>query len=78
MHLRQADRADAITVEPFGEVDALVLRETVDGCTYLTRIYCWQGQVRELFAAEGGSFAPQDGECLMEAQALEIPDDDCE
>lgn len=72
MHLRQADRAGAVSVQQFDGADALVLRETVDGEGYLTRIYCAQGYLRELFTAEGGSFDPEDGEPLLKADALRI------
>ena len=37
---------------------------------YLTRIYCHEGFLRELFSAEGGSFSPEDGEKLIELHAL--------
>ena len=58
--------------EVFGGVDALVFPEEVEGSTYLTRIYCYDGWLRELYTAEKGSFSPGDGEKLLEMEALSI------
>ena len=70
MHLRQADRAGGVEVQSFDGVDALVLHDTVDGQPYITRIYCWQGHIRELFGLHSGSFSPEDGEVLLPAERL--------
>lgn len=68
--VRQADRAGSVTVADFGGVNALVLREEIHGEGYLTRVYCFDGFIRELFTAEGGDFSPEDGEKLLEAKQL--------
>lgn len=68
--VRQSDTADGISVEDFGGQSALVLRQEIDGETYLTRIYCHDGFLRELFTTEKGSFSPEDGEKLTELTAL--------
>ena len=47
--VRQADRAEGVSVEPFGEGDALVLSE--DG--YVTRVYHYDGYLMELYAKIG-------------------------
>lgn len=70
--VRQADRAGAVTVEDFGGCQALVIRERINGREYLTRIYCHEGSLRELFAAESGSFQPEDGELLFDIQEAEF------
>lgn len=70
--VRQADTAGAVSVEDFEGEDALVLRETVNGRTYLTRVYCYGGFLRELFTAEDGSFSPEDGEKLLEAESFSV------
>lgn len=67
--VRQADTG-GITVEDFGGQDALVLREQINGKTYLTRVYCYEGFIRELFTAESGNFSPRDGEKILEAEEL--------
>jgi len=68
--VRQADTLDGISVEDFGGQSALVLRQEIGGERYLTRIYCYNGQLRELFTAEGGSFSPEDGEVLLALSSL--------
>ena len=52
--LRQADSAGGVWLGAFDgtesrEGDTLFLRETLEGEEYLTRVYCWDGQLRELF-----------------------------
>lgn len=68
--VRQADCVDAISVEDFGGQSALVLRQEIEGEVYLTRIYCHDGQLRELFTAETGTFSPEDGEKLLALEAV--------
>lgn len=70
--VRQADRADAVTVEDFCGREALVIREEVGEKTYLTRIYCWDGALMELFTPETGQFSPEDGETLLAAADLDF------
>lgn len=64
--VRQADAAGVLTLETFGDGDALCIRE--DGCQ--TLVYCYDGWLRELFTAEDGDFAPEDGERLLKAENL--------
>ena len=66
-HVRQAD---AVSVEDFAGIQPLTMRETVQGTVYLTRIYCYEGWLRELFTAEGSSLTPADGEQLIPAEEM--------
>lgn len=68
--VQQSDVAGGIFLEDFGGCSTLVLRQEIDGEGYLTRVYCHEGHLRELFTAEGGSFAPEDGEKLLEMESL--------
>ena len=70
--VRHADVLDAVSVEDFDGVDALVLREDYDGDVYLTRVYCYDGWLRELFAAAETELTPADGEKVLAAEALEL------
>lgn len=63
-------QAEAVQVEDFCGCPAMTLREEIDGKVYLTRVYCYEGTVRELFAAENTAVAPDDGEIVMEAESL--------
>ena len=70
--VRQAPSPDAVTLSRFGSSDALVIREDVDGTVYLTRVYCHDGWLMELFSLKSGSFAPEDGTKLLPAEALTL------
>lgn len=54
----------AVTVEPFGDTEALVLAEDADYCT---RIYWYDGYLMELYAEKNGDFQPGDGTPIMAA-----------
>ena len=64
--VRQADSLGQISVESFGGQDALVL---LDG-DYLTRVYCYDGHLMELYCAEDAGLEPQDGEKVLKADSL--------
>lgn len=67
--VRQAPVAEAVALSDFAG-GALVIRERLDGQDYVTRIYCHQSWLMELFTADADDFSPQDGEKLLEVQAL--------
>lgn len=69
-HVRHADSLDVVRVEPFDGVDALVLAD--EGGEYLTRVYCYDGWLMELYCAEGANLGPQDGEKVLKASGLEL------
>lgn len=70
--VRQADRSGGVSVGAFGGSDALELWETIDGEAYVTRVYCHDGWLRELFTDAAGDFAPEDGEPVLEAESLSV------
>lgn len=70
--VHQADRLDGIAAGEFQGCDALELTETIDGVPYVTRIYCYDGYLRELFSAAEAQMTPADGEKVLEAQALAV------
>lgn len=70
--VRQADRLGAVTVEDFDGVDALVLAEELEGETYLTRIYCYDGYLRELFSGADAELLPEEGEMVLAARDLDF------
>ena len=61
-----------VEVTDFEGCDALVIREEADGRIYLTRIYCYDGWLRELYAAESAQLHPADGEKILEAEELSL------
>lgn len=61
-----------IAVESFGGGDALVLEEKIGDLVYVTRVYCHDGWLMELFSLKNGSFAPEDGTKLLPAEFLKL------
>lgn len=59
-------------IEAFCGCDALVLSQKINGTEYLTRIYCHDGWLRELFSAASGEFSPEDGEKILPMDALSL------
>ncbi|MBR7149712.1 MAG: DUF4860 domain-containing protein [Oscillospiraceae bacterium] len=70
MRVRQSDVWGDLRVEEFNGVDALVFFETINGKHYKTRVYCFDGYLRELFTAAEEDFLPEDGEEILPAEAL--------
>ena len=73
--VRQADEVGGVSVETVGDADALVFAEEIDGYLYETRIYYYDGYIRELFAEAGYDFLPEDGEKVMEAVGMTITEE---
>ncbi len=71
--IRQSDLAGSVAAEDFDGTPALCLTDR-DG--YVTRVYCYDGSLMELYSSADGLFAPGDGEKLMAAEGLEISMDD--
>lgn len=69
MRVRQAR---TVTVGDFEGCEALVIPEKVDGATYLTRLYVYDGHIRELYCAENAALSPADGEKILPADSLHV------
>ena len=70
--VRQAPAPNQVSVTRFDGVDALTVTQRVDGQDYLTRVYCYEGWLMELFCAADGQFEPRDGEKLLPVESLEL------
>ena len=70
--VRQADCAGGVSVSEFDGVPVLELHETIEGTDYVTLVYCYDGWLRELFAAADAGLDPEAGETVMEAQDLAL------
>lgn len=68
--VRQAVTPEGIEVTSFGGKSCLALPETIGGEEYVTRVYCHDGWMRELFTPKTGDFSPEDGEKLLEVKGL--------
>ena len=69
--VRQADMAGTVSIGDFCGVEALELIE-LPAREYVTRIYCYDGYLRELFSTATGSFEPETGEKILEAQQVDF------
>ncbi|MCI8601667.1 MAG: DUF4860 domain-containing protein [Oscillospiraceae bacterium] len=67
--VRQADSDGAVSVEPFGDCTALAL---TDSAGYVTRVYCLDGHLMELYTSAETELQPEDGEKILAAEALEL------
>jgi len=68
--VRQNDRENAISIYDFEGINALVLKEEIDGTVYNTYIYCYDGYMMEIFAEEDVEISPVDGEKIMPLNKL--------
>lgn len=68
---RRADQMGGIEVTDFGG-DALELSEEVDGVTYVTLIYCYEGQLRELYMEADAGLGPEEGIPILKLKNLKI------
>ena len=59
-------QAPKVAVEYFSGCPALVIREE----DYLTRIYCHEGFLRELYCSADADLSPEDGEAIVQAGSL--------
>lgn len=66
--VRRSDTDGSVAVGSFGESDALVLR---DG-PYVTILYCYDGQLRELYTEEGSGLTAQDGLPILPLASLTL------
>ncbi len=70
--VRQAPSPDAVSVSAFHDADALLITQSIDDTDYITRIYCHDGYLRELFTIDTDGFSPEDGEKILPADSLRI------
>lgn len=69
--VRAQDEADAVSVEEYDGVPVLAIHSDIDGEGYTQYIYCWQGELRELFTSARYAFEPEDGTPICEAEGFE-------
>lgn len=67
--VRQGDLAGCVAVEPFGDTAALCLKDP-DG--FITRVYCYDGWLMELYTFADGSLEPRDGEEIIPLAGLSL------
>lgn len=67
---RRGDEINCIALTEFGGSDALVLTERVAGSEYVTYLYCYDGQLRELYTERGTDLTPADGTAILPLKSV--------
>ena len=68
--LHQSDSNAGAELMSFEDVTALTFAEEIDGEVYYTRVYFYDGYIRELFSSADAHLVPGDGEKIMAAKDL--------
>ncbi len=74
--LRQAETPSSVSKSAFGDGDAIAIEQYLEGDRFVTYVYCHDGWLMELFVMDGGEFAPEDGERIIKASAIEVEEGD--
>lgn len=70
--LHASDVAGLVERKTFGEGDAVFLYQDLDGITYETILYVYDGYLMEMLCEEGWELDPEFGETVFPAQTLEV------
>ena len=68
--VRANDATDAIYIDERNDIDMLVFNWDVEGELYETKVYCYDGMLRELFTKASQEFKPGYGEAICEADSF--------
>jgi len=69
---RHYDTADSVSVGKIGDEEALLLEEEINGETYLTYLYCYEGNLMEVFCSADLELLPEDGQVIMPLHELNL------
>lgn len=70
--MRQAPSPTAVSTDTFEGVDSLLIFQDIEGSVFVTRIYCYENWLMELFTLADGDFYPEDGEKILPLRDLAI------
>ena len=63
-------QAEDVAVTDFEGCRALTIGQQLDGDVYVTRVYCYDGYIRELYCAKDAALHPEAGEKIMPVESL--------
>jgi hypothetical protein len=69
--IRAEDTSGAMEIGEYNGVKTLAMREDLDGETYVTWLYCYDGNMYEWFTSDDGDFTPESGTAICPAQRFE-------
>ena len=73
--MRHAPSPAAISTDTFGTVDSLRISQDIEGLEFVTRIYCYENWLMEIFTLADGDFFPEDGEKILPLSSLSVSQD---
>lgn len=73
--LRQAPTPSNVSIDTFGANEALLISQYIEGVEFVTRIYCHEDWLMELFTLADGDFAPEDGEKILPLRSFSLSQD---
>ena len=68
--IRHSDREGAVFVSDFDGIPALELRQEIEGISFSTYTFFYEGEVRELFCETGLDLPADSGNSVIEGSAL--------
>ena len=68
--IRSDDEENAISAEDANGIHTIAMRNTYDDEAYITRIYVYDGMLREWFASTDLDFVPENGEAVCAADEM--------
>lgn len=74
MRIRQSDSDGVLSVGNYSDGDALIITEDIEGISFQTLIYCYNGYLYELFCREGYTPDPEFGEKILPADSMSVCD----
>ncbi len=69
--VRAEDTRGAMEIGEYDGVKTLAMREDLDGETYVTWMYCYDGNMYEWFTSDDGTFSPQSGTAICPARSFD-------
>ena len=68
--IRSDDEENAVSTEDVDGIPTVTLRNVYDGEAYITRIYVYEGMLREWFTSADLDFEPENGEAVCPADEM--------
>ncbi len=72
IHTKLRQAPDGVTVTDFDSCTTVSITENIEGFPCVTRIYCYDGYLRELFALAGEEMTPAAGEKIIEMEHMDV------
>ena len=71
-YLTEKLRQNEIFLDELDGTQAVVLRQETADASYLTYLYAWDGQLRELYVKEGATLSPSAGKSILPVKEFSV------